>query len=153
MVKPGGHLIITVPDEDLYEKGFWPSRFNPSHKWSFTICKQQSWNQGHSVNVLDLCYHCAAVAEVEKVELIRDFFNEQWPREADQTARTLTADVRHRADSAQTLSGDGADRLGEALCSLEQGRLLLCHSPFFVFTVLKQSPASLPNSAVGRVGG
>jgi len=92
VVKPGGHLIITVPDEDLYEKGFWPSRYNPDHKASFTICKNQSWNQGRSVNVLDLCKHCADVAEVEKIELIRDFFNEQWPREVDQTSQTLTAE-------------------------------------------------------------
>src|SRR5689334_10608191 len=32
LVKPGGHVILTVPDEDLYEKGLWPSRFNLDHK-------------------------------------------------------------------------------------------------------------------------
>lgn len=32
IVKPGGYLIVTVPDEDLYEHGHWPSRYNPDHK-------------------------------------------------------------------------------------------------------------------------
>jgi SAM-dependent methyltransferase len=27
VVKPGGHLVVEVPDEDLYEQGHWPSRF------------------------------------------------------------------------------------------------------------------------------
>jgi SAM-dependent methyltransferase len=27
VVKPAGHLVIAVPDEDLYEQGTWPSRF------------------------------------------------------------------------------------------------------------------------------
>ena len=37
VVKPGGHLIITVPDEDLYEQGQFPSTYNGDHKWTFTI--------------------------------------------------------------------------------------------------------------------
>lgn len=38
LVKPGGNVIITVPDYDLYEKGTFPSRFNGDHKstWSLT---------------------------------------------------------------------------------------------------------------------
>ena len=28
LVKPGGFLFVTVPDEDLYEQGVFPSRFN-----------------------------------------------------------------------------------------------------------------------------
>jgi SAM-dependent methyltransferase len=35
IVKTGGYLIITVPDEQLYEKGHWPSIFNSQHLWSF----------------------------------------------------------------------------------------------------------------------
>lgn len=44
LVKPGGVLFLLVPDEDLYEQGYWPSRFNRDHKWTFTIAKQQSWS-------------------------------------------------------------------------------------------------------------
>jgi len=44
LVKPGGVLVVIVPDEDLYEQGFWPSLFNPDHKATFTLGKQQSWS-------------------------------------------------------------------------------------------------------------
>jgi len=53
LVKPGGHLIFLVPDEDLYEQGVWPSRFNWDHKATFTIYKERSWSPV-SINVRDL---------------------------------------------------------------------------------------------------
>jgi SAM-dependent methyltransferase len=53
LVRPGGHLFLIVPDEDLYEQGFWPSRFNRDHKWTFTIAKRESWSPA-SLNLLDL---------------------------------------------------------------------------------------------------
>lgn len=53
LVKPGGHLFFLVPDEDLYEQGVFPSRFNGDHKATFTIAKARSWSPV-SVNVIDL---------------------------------------------------------------------------------------------------
>jgi SAM-dependent methyltransferase len=53
LVKPGGHLFVVVPDEDLYEQGIFPSRFNPDHKTTFTISKAKSWSP-KSINVLEL---------------------------------------------------------------------------------------------------
>jgi SAM-dependent methyltransferase len=53
LVKPGGHLFFLVPDEDLYEQGVFPSRFNDDHKATFTISKARSWSPV-SINVLDL---------------------------------------------------------------------------------------------------
>jgi SAM-dependent methyltransferase len=53
LVKPGGHFILIVPDEDLYEQGVFPSRFNQDHKFTFTISKAQSWSPV-SINVLEL---------------------------------------------------------------------------------------------------
>ncbi|KAB0672326.1 methyltransferase domain-containing protein [Oryzomonas sagensis] len=53
LVKPGGHLFLIVPDEDLYEQGVFPSRFNPDHKATFTISKTKSWSPV-SMNILDL---------------------------------------------------------------------------------------------------
>ncbi|MFW8565566.1 methyltransferase domain-containing protein [Orrella sp. 11846] len=44
LVKPGGYLIIVVPDEDLYEQGFFPSRFNDDHKATFRMGGQTSWS-------------------------------------------------------------------------------------------------------------
>lgn len=53
LVKPGGHLYFLVPDEDLYEQGVFPSRFNAGHRATFTVSKAKSWSPV-SVNVLDL---------------------------------------------------------------------------------------------------
>jgi hypothetical protein len=53
LVKQGGYLCVAIPDEDLYEQGNWPSRFNRDHKHTFTIYKQKSWSP-MSVNVIDL---------------------------------------------------------------------------------------------------
>ena len=53
LVKPGGHLIVIVPDEDLYEQGYFPSVFNLDHKATFTVSKNRSWSP-RSYNLLDL---------------------------------------------------------------------------------------------------
>jgi SAM-dependent methyltransferase len=44
LLKPGGYLISIVPDEDMYEQGVWPSRFNTDHKHTFCISKAGSWS-------------------------------------------------------------------------------------------------------------
>jgi SAM-dependent methyltransferase len=44
LVREGGHLILVVPDEDLYEQGAWPSLFNRDHKATFRLRKQSSWS-------------------------------------------------------------------------------------------------------------
>lgn len=66
LLKPGGHLIALVPDEDLYEQGFFPSAFNPDHKATFTVSKARSWSPC-SINVLDLAR--SVDAEVVSVTL------------------------------------------------------------------------------------
>lgn len=52
LVKAGGSMILVVPDEDLYEQGYFPSLFNSDHKHTFTISKQKSWSPV-SVNLLE----------------------------------------------------------------------------------------------------
>ncbi|MEG1718187.1 MAG: methyltransferase domain-containing protein [Bacteroidales bacterium] len=64
LVKQDGYLIFTVPDEDLYEQGVFPSRFNKDHKATFTISKRKSWSSV-SYNVLDM------VNQLDNVELIK----------------------------------------------------------------------------------
>ena len=44
LIKPGGHLVLVVPDEDLYEQGIWPSLFNPDHKATFRLDTDLSWS-------------------------------------------------------------------------------------------------------------
>jgi len=52
LVKPGGYLIVAVPDEELYEQGVWPSRFNSDHRHSYTAHKDH--RPPHGVNLMDL---------------------------------------------------------------------------------------------------
>ena len=54
LVKPGGVMIIVVPDEDLYEQGVWPSLFNPEHAATFRFNKSESWSPV-SFNLGELC--------------------------------------------------------------------------------------------------
>jgi len=84
IVKPGGFLIITVPDEDLYEHAQWPSRFNSDHEWSFTICKRKS-TMPNSINVVDLAIELADRLELERLQLISDFHRPWLDRDLDQT--------------------------------------------------------------------
>jgi SAM-dependent methyltransferase len=44
LVAPGGHLIVVVPDEDLYEQGYWPSLFNPEHTATFRVGAGPTWS-------------------------------------------------------------------------------------------------------------
>lgn len=44
LVRPGGYLVLVVPDEDLYEQGTWPSIFNCDHKATFRIGGESSWS-------------------------------------------------------------------------------------------------------------
>jgi SAM-dependent methyltransferase len=53
LVRPGGILVVVVPDEDLYEQGYWPSLFNSDHKSTFAISKNGSWSPV-SRNLMDL---------------------------------------------------------------------------------------------------
>ena len=82
VTKPGGHLVITVPDEDMYERGHWPSRANTDHKWSFTAFKAESWSP-KSVNVVDLAREFGGQVELERLQVVRDFFRPELP--GDQT--------------------------------------------------------------------
>jgi SAM-dependent methyltransferase len=67
LVKPAGFLFLIVPDEDLYEQGLFPSRFNSDHKHTFTIGKKRSWSP-RSVNLYELCAGLEGAA-IETIQL------------------------------------------------------------------------------------
>lgn len=92
--KSGGHLILTFPDEDLYEQGVWPSTFNPDHKHTFTLHKPHSWSPV-SVNVLTLLSQVTGV-DVLKVELL-DAANWLDAPRFDQTSHEVTGLVAESA--------------------------------------------------------
>lgn len=69
VIKSGGHLVVQIPDEDLYEQGQWPSVFNPDHKICFTIAKEKSWSPV-SVNLLDLLGDFRDTAEILSLQVL-----------------------------------------------------------------------------------
>ena len=68
ILKPGGHLVCLIPDEDLYEQGVFPSSFNDDHKHTFTIHKRQSWTAS-SINLVDLLTSLDYSVQILKIEL------------------------------------------------------------------------------------
>lgn len=72
--KPGGYIVITIPEEDLYEQGEWPSTFNGDHKTSWTIAKQTSWSPV-SVSVIPFLFQFLDKIEIIKIELIDHQFD------------------------------------------------------------------------------
>lgn len=75
ILKPGGYLIVCVPDEDLYGHGMWPPLFNNQHRWSFTIAKF-SPALPQSISVIDIIRHFSYLAECERVTLLKDGYDE-----------------------------------------------------------------------------
>jgi len=71
--RPEGFVIVTVPEEFMYEKDCWPSRFNEDHKWSFTLRKCSKMPK--TVNVLELALSVSDVATIERIKLIDEFYD------------------------------------------------------------------------------
>lgn len=71
ILRTGGHLIVMVPDEDLYEQGVWPSTYNNDHRRSFTIQKPEgaSWSPV-STNITDLVRGLGPLAYLVKAQLL-----------------------------------------------------------------------------------
>ncbi|MEK9627665.1 MAG: class I SAM-dependent methyltransferase [Nitrospinota bacterium] len=65
LVKPGGAMVIVVPDEDLYEQGVWPSLFNRDHSATFRLNKPDTW----SPVSYDLGKLCSDLSGVEVVSM------------------------------------------------------------------------------------
>lgn len=86
--KPGGHIITTIPDEDLYEQGVWPSNHNPDHKTSWTILKDSSWSPA-SINLIEFLYQFKDSIEVIKIDLQNSSFIYDIAR-VDQTYHSIS---------------------------------------------------------------
>jgi SAM-dependent methyltransferase len=54
LVKPGGYMVIVVPDEELYEQGIWPSFFNRGHISTFRLNKADGITPV-SYDIAELC--------------------------------------------------------------------------------------------------
>lgn len=115
VVRPGGYLVITVPDEDLYEQGTFPSTFNRDHKWTFTIFKARSWSE-RSLNVVDLVRELGDAAELVKMEQLSATYRFNLPR-YDQTLTPVAEcgiELVIRKRHAEEIAAGGRwQRLGE----------------------------------------
>lgn len=84
LVKPGGHLVIVVPDEELYERMEWPPRRNDDHKNPFsTATETTSVLDCSAIRVQHLADQLCGGRIISLVRL-EDGFDPNEPR--DQTA-------------------------------------------------------------------
>lgn len=114
VVRPGGHLVMTVADEDLYEQGQFPSAFNGDHRWSFTIYKRRSWCD-RSVNLFNLILGLGETAEIKRLIQIEAGYRYGVPR-FDQTltqmAEAAIECVVRKRPSAEIAAGGRMPALG-----------------------------------------
>lgn len=108
VIREGGYLVITIPEEDLYEQGVFPSTFNRDHKWTFTIFKENSWSD-KSINVLDLIKTLGGAAEPVRIEKISETYRFDLPR-FDQTLTPIAESaiefiIRKRTSEELELGG------------------------------------------------
>jgi len=118
VVRNGGHLVIAVPDEDLYEQGIFPSTFNRDHKWTFTAFKSSSWSS-KSINVLDLIRDLGESAELIRLEQLNSTYRFDLPRyDVSEVFLPIASSSReHTHESGRT------SRRG--ICSSKRKRLCL----------------------------
>lgn len=84
VLKLGGHMVLLLPDEDMFEQGSWPSAYaGADHINSWTISKSKSWCPA-SINVLDFFSEYNNIVEVLKVEKLDSTYLYSWPK-LDQT--------------------------------------------------------------------
>lgn len=81
--KSDGYLILTVPDETLYEHNMWPSKFNTDHKWSFTL--NDTSVMPKSINVYDFLVLKNFDVRVVDVFLVDNGYNPSLSSTIDQT--------------------------------------------------------------------
>ena len=115
ILKPGGYLIVTIPEEDLYEQGKWPSDKNLDHKHSFTIFKNESWSPA-SINVVDLILSLGDVIEIRKLAVEDTGYRYNMP-EYDQTSTPVSESaiefVLRKRTREEIMAGSNKRTLGK----------------------------------------
>lgn len=72
VTRPDGHLIVVVPDREMYERNRWPSAFNPDHKTAFTVAV-----------LFEILL--PVIGHVIKIERLTEHFDPSLPTDYDQT--------------------------------------------------------------------
>lgn len=91
LVETDGYLYVVVPDEDLYEQGVWPSRYNSDHKHTFTLSKAVSWNI-NSINIIELI-SILPDAKIIKIAIQDEGYDYTLPKNVDQTLGRAMAQI------------------------------------------------------------
>jgi len=66
LVRRDGYLILIVPDEELYEQGFWPSQFNVEHRATFRLSDPPRSPVSHDLRAL-----VSALPGAELIDIFR----------------------------------------------------------------------------------
>lgn len=122
IVKPGGFVIVIVPDEDLYEQGRFPSTFNADHKWTFTIFKSRSWSP-RSLSLVSLITSLGESVEILRLEKLDATYRYDLPR-IDQTLSPIVEAaievvLRRRPDD-EIASGGRLPRAGADAAAIDR---------------------------------
>ncbi len=86
ILKPGGWIVMTVPDYDLYEKRIFPSRFNPDHKTTWSLWRDSSTAKKHIhvptwIKQFDVAQRYATLIDTNYDYLAPDTKDQTWLRE------------------------------------------------------------------------
>jgi SAM-dependent methyltransferase len=84
VVKPRGHIIVTVPSWELYEGMVFPSRFNPDHKSTWSLWQKDSPAPIH-IYVPEWLRKFKDVAKVVRCELVDNHYDYKLGTKRDQT--------------------------------------------------------------------
>ncbi len=91
LVKDKGYLYIFVPDEDLYEKRKFPSKYNDDHKWTFSVLKQTGATL-RTINIIELLA-ILPDARIMKIETQDYNYDYNLANGGDQTLGNTTAQI------------------------------------------------------------
>ncbi|MFN0243998.1 MAG: methyltransferase domain-containing protein [Planctomycetota bacterium] len=96
ILRPGGFLYLVVPDWRLYEKEQWPSRFNSTHRHTFSLDVERDTlgRSGHlniCSEILPLLARCGL--EPLAVRLEDEGYDHDLPSSVDQTLNDALAQI------------------------------------------------------------
>jgi SAM-dependent methyltransferase len=116
LVKPGGVMIIVVPEEELYEQGIWPPIFNPDHKATFKLKTSSKWlPTSYGVQELIESLPDAEILEIAIHDQGYDRTLKVNGMNAMGRAARLVGRARRKAQRALSLSSRGFDKFCERI--------------------------------------
>jgi hypothetical protein len=119
LVKVGGHLVVVVPDEDLYEQRQWPSLFNAEHQstWSLGKPLTSSWSPVHRSLSEEL--HSLPGGQVRSLQLCDEGYD--YSLQGVVTAAVIVpTEMALELQSTKLLSGDHPPLMVSSLHMIDQ---------------------------------